>query len=192
MLALSILAYGAMGLAEVPLQHPSYNLLLTIPLLFVLFFVLAIGEEVGWTGYATDPLLERWSALATGLILGLMAVLWHLVPLIKMGRTPIWIGWWAVWSVPLRVLFVWLYNNTGKSVFAAILLHAMVNLSNSSPFIPRQGSHLDMAVIGVITVIATGMVTFLWGPRTLARGPRPSANGRTDRRFEPGDHTGSR
>jgi len=111
---------------------------------------------------------ERWSALTTALLLGLVTSLWHLVPLIKMGRTATWIAWWAVWSIPLRIFILWLYDNTGKNLFAAILFHAVVNLSNSSPFIPRHGSHWDMAVVGVMTVIAAAIVTFLWGSRTLA------------------------
>lgn len=165
---LSLLAYGVMRAIGLPLRAEPYNLSLTIPLLFVLFFILAIGEEVGWTGYATDPLQARWGALTTALVLGSVTSLWHLVPLIRMGRTPAWIAWWVVWSIPLRIFTLWLYNNTGKSLFAAIFFHAMVNLSTASPFIPRHGSHWDMAVIGVITAIASVIVTFLWGSRTLA------------------------
>lgn len=44
----------------------------------------------------------------------------------------------------------------------------MINLGNSSPSIPRHGSLWDMAVVGVFTLIAAPMVTFLWGPRTSA------------------------
>jgi membrane protease YdiL (CAAX protease family) len=66
---------------------------LLVPLLFVLFFILAIGEEVGWMGYAVDPMQDQWSALTTSIILGLVSAIWHFVPLIQMGRTLIWIAW---------------------------------------------------------------------------------------------------
>lgn len=166
---LALLAYLVTRLFGLPVSAESAITILVAPLLFLLFFVLAIGEEPGWTGYATDPLLRRHSALATGLILGLVSGLWHLVPLINMGRSPAWIAWWAVWSIPLRVLFVWIYVNTGRNLFATVLFHAMVNLSVSSPFIPKNDSPWDLAILGVITVIATAFVTWRWGWRTLRR-----------------------
>jgi membrane protease YdiL (CAAX protease family) len=162
-----LLTYGVMSLMGLPLPDEPYFPFLLIPLLFVLFFILAIGEEVGWTGYATDPLQDRWSALTTGIILGLVTALWHFVPLIQMGRTPIWIAWWSLGSISIRVLTVWLYNNTGRSLFAGIVFHAMNNLSFA--LFPNYGSHWDPAVAGVITAIVAVIVAFLWGSRTLAR-----------------------
>ena len=162
-----LLTYGVMSLMGLPLPDEPYCPFLMIPLLFVLFFILAIGEEVGWTGYATDPLQDRWSALRTSIVLGLVTAIWHFVPLIQMGRTPIWIAWWSLGSISIRVLTVWLYNNTGRSLFAGIVFHAMNNLSFA--LFPNYGSHWDPAVAGVITAIVAVIVTFLWGPRTLAR-----------------------
>jgi CAAX protease family protein len=155
---LSLVSYAVMRLAGLPLRAEPSNLLLAVPAFFALFFILAIGEETGWTGYATDPLLERWGPLTTAVILGVVTSLWHLVPLIRMGRTPEWIAWWMLWSAPQRVFFVWLYTGTGRSLFAAILLHATVNLSVSSPFLPRHGSVLDIAVAAVVTAGAAALV----------------------------------
>jgi uncharacterized protein len=162
-----LLTYGVISLLGLPLPDEPYFPFLLIPLLFVLFFILAIGEEVGWTGYATDPLQDRWSALTTGIILGLVTALWHFVPLIQMGRTPIWIAWWSLGSISIRILTVWLYNNTGRSLFAGIVFHGMNNLSFA--LFPNYGSHWDPAVAGVITAIVAVIVAFLWGSRTLAR-----------------------
>ena len=162
-----LLTYGVISLMGLPLPDEPYFPFLLIPLLFVLFFILAIGEEVGWTGYATDPLQDRWSALTTGIILGLVTALWHFVPLIQMGRTPIWIAWWSLGSISIRILTVWLYNNTGRSLFAGIVFHDMNNLSFA--LFPNYGSHWDPAVAGVITAIVAVIVAFLWGSRTLAR-----------------------
>ena len=162
-----VLTYGVMRLMGLPLPAEPYIPFLLAALLFVLFFILAIGEEVGWTGYVTDPLQERWSALTTGIILGLVTALWHFVPLIQMGRTPTWIVWWTLGAVALRILTVWLYNNTGRSLFAAIVFHATSNVSFA--VFPNHGSHWDPAVAGAITAIAAVIVTFLWGSKTLAR-----------------------
>lgn len=164
---LSLVSYAVMRVAGLSLHAEPSNLLVAIPAFFVLFFVMAIGEEVGWTGYATGPLVERCGPLTTAAILGLVTALWHVAPLVNMGRTPGWIAWWALWSAPQRALFVWLYTKSGRSVFVALLLHASVNLSVSSPFLPRHGSWLDIAVAGVVTAIAAAVVG------VLAQSPSP-------------------
>jgi hypothetical protein len=69
--------------------------------------------------------------------------------------------------VASRVLIVWIYNNTGKSVFAAILYHDINNVS--SFLFPNYGSHYDPRITGLITALAAAIVTVVWGPRTLAR-----------------------
>lgn len=161
-----LLTYGVTRLTRLPLPDKPYVALPMIPPLFVLFFILAVGEEVGWTGYVTDPMQERWSALTTSIILGSACAIWHFVPLIQMGRTPTWIAWWTLATVALRILTVWLYNNTGWSLFAAIVFHAMANVSFA--VFPNYGSHWDPAVAGAITAIAAVIVTFLWGSKTLA------------------------
>ena len=162
-----LLTYGLMALTGLTLSGAPVAFLAT-PILFVAFFVLAIGEEAGWTGYATDPLQERWSALTTSIILGLVWATWHFVPLIQMSRTPTWIAWWTLGTVALRILIVWLYNNTGKSLFAAIVFHAMINLSLSI-FQIDYDQAIVWFTIGAFTAIAAMIVTFLWGSRTLAR-----------------------
>jgi membrane protease YdiL (CAAX protease family) len=162
-----LLTYEVTRLTRLPLPDEPYVPLLMVPLLLVLFFILAIGEEVGWTGYVTDPLQERWSALTTSIILGSVGATWHFVPLTQMGRTPTWVAWWTLGAVALRTLTVWLYNNTGQSLFAAIVFHTMSNVSFAAS--PTYGPHWNPAVSGAITAIVAMIVTFLWGPKTLAR-----------------------
>jgi membrane protease YdiL (CAAX protease family) len=44
-----------------PLPQPNIPLLLA-PLFFLMFFLGAAGEELGWMGYAIEPLQSRWGA----------------------------------------------------------------------------------------------------------------------------------
>jgi uncharacterized protein len=162
-----LLTYEVTRLMGLQLPDKPYIPLLKTPLLFVLFFILAVGEEVGWTGYALDPMQEQRSALTTSIILGSVGAIWHFVPLIQMGHAPTWIAWWSLGAVALRTLTVWLYNNTGRSLFAAIVFHATFNVGFA--VFPNQGSHWDPAVAGVITAFAAAIVTLLWGPKTLAQ-----------------------
>jgi uncharacterized protein len=162
-----LLTYEVSRLTGLPLPDKPYIPLLMIPPLFALFIVLAVCEEVGWTGYATDPMQERWSALNTSIIVGSVGAIWHFVPLIEMGRAAAWIAWWALGTVALRTLTVWLYNSTGRSLFAAIVFHSTFNVSFA--VFPNYGSHWNPAVAAPITVTTAAIVTFLWGPKTLAR-----------------------
>ncbi len=50
---------------------------------------------------------------------------------------------------------------------AAVLFHDMINVSDS--LFPNEGSHYNPAVTGPILGIVALIVTFLWGPKTLAR-----------------------
>ena len=166
MAGVNVAVYGLMRWMDMPMPAPQIGVL-AAPVMFFAFFVGALGEELGWSGYVTDPLQERWNALQTGLILGLVGVVWHLVPLLLSHRSLTWIAWWCLYAVAARVLIVWLYNNTGKSVFAVALFHATLNLTWM--LFPVYGSHFDMRLGGLVMAVVAVMVTVVWGPQTLVR-----------------------
>lgn len=161
----TVLTYGLMRLMRLPLPAPRFPVV--APAMFLVFFVAALGEELGWSGYVIDPMQDRWNALEAGILLGLVWAAWHIVPLVQSHRSPAWIAWWCLFTVASRVLMTWLYNNTGKSVFAAALYHDISNVSWQ--LFPNYGSHWDPRITGVIVAVAAGIVTVIWGPRTLAR-----------------------
>jgi hypothetical protein len=163
---IAVLAYGLMRWLHFPLPAPQFSVLSTLGM-FLAFFVAAIGEEVGWTGYAIDPMQDRWNALRASILLGVVWAAWHIVPFVQADRSPTWIAWQCLTLAASRVLLVWLYNNTGKSVFAVALCHAMINVSWQ--LFPIHGSHYDPRITGLITALAAVIVTVVWGPRTLAR-----------------------
>jgi uncharacterized protein len=123
-------------------------------MMFAVYFVAAECEELGWTGYATDALQVRHSALAGSLVLGLVTAAWHWVPLVQVGRSLEWIAWWTIWVVALRVVLVWIYNNAGKSVFAAALFHATSNMASVTfhPYFDPRITGIVLAVIAVVVV----------------------------------------
>ena len=161
-----VLSYIFMRLMNIPLPDVEIQFLI-IAIFFVVFFVSAAGEELGWQGYAFEPMQDRWGALRAAIILGIIWAVWHIVPYIQAERSASWIFWHCLSSVAMRVLIVWIYNNTGKSVFSAIMYHAMINVSIF--LFPNLGSHYDPVVTAVITWIIAGVVIFVWGPRTLAQ-----------------------
>jgi uncharacterized protein len=74
---LYLLTYEVMRLIGLPLPVEWHIQFLTIPLLFVGYFIGAAGEELGYMGYVVDPLQDRWSALTTSLIMGSLWAIWH-------------------------------------------------------------------------------------------------------------------
>lgn len=98
----------------------------------VLFFLLAIGEEIGWRGYALPKLLNEHglSPLQAGLLLGVIHAAFHLPLWFAPGMTPpIYnIGSFFASSLCFGVLWTWLYRNTHGSILIAAMFHGAVNL----------------------------------------------------------------
>lgn len=123
--------------------------------LALLFLLAAAGEEVGWSGYALDPLLRRWGPLGAGLALGALWAIWHLIPYAQAGRSREWIAWQCTKTVVSRMLIVQLYTRAGRSVFATMLFHASDNLSVF--LFPRAGSHYDPRATAIILMVAAAV-----------------------------------
>jgi uncharacterized protein len=159
-------SYVVMRLTGVALPAPQVSLTTTLMLVRV-FFVAAVGEELGWSGYAIDPLQGRVGALGGALLLGVMWAMWHLIPLLSAGRSPAWIAWWSLGTVAYRIIITWLYTNTGRSVFVAALFHATINVTYF--LFPVQGSYYDPRVTSLIVALIAAIITVAFGPRTLIR-----------------------
>ena len=120
----------------------------------VVFFVAAVTEELGWTGYVTDVLQRHRSALSTGLVIGAVWAVWHWIPLLSAGRSAWWIAWWSVFTVASRVLIVWLYNRSGRSVSVAVVFHAMSNVATVT-FADLFDPFITGAIVAAVAVGAT-------------------------------------
>jgi membrane protease YdiL (CAAX protease family) len=95
--------------------------------------VIALLEEIGWTGFAIPRLRERYGTVATGLLLGVLWGLWHGPLFWSAARAAGQTQWPLVLVVmlfsflpPFRVLMVWAYDRTG-SVLIAVLMHTSLS-----------------------------------------------------------------
>lgn len=149
--ALSVIAFFISELTGVPLPVPQFTLA-DVALLCALFFVAALMEELGWMGYALDPLQARWGALAAALIIGVVWAVYHFVPLLQVGRDWEWIAWWTLGTIAVRVFMVALYNAAGGSVFIVTVFHMSQNVSWQ--LYPVQGSYYDPRTFGVLFLVA--------------------------------------
>ena len=164
--AIYLLAYGIQRLLGRPLPGLQFPLG-TLLALFVVLLIAALAEEIGWMGYATDPLQARWGALGAAIILGLVWAAFHLVADLQGGHALGWIAWHRSGAVALRVLIAWAYNNTERSVLAAALLHTSDNVGWQ--LMEINGGLYDPMITTPLTVATAATVTLLWGPATLAR-----------------------
>ncbi len=146
---------------------------LTFPLIFLVFLlpIFIIGstcEEVGWQGYVYDKMEDRWHAFKASLILGVIWAFWHVpVWFFTIPADPQWV--WLVGQIlnliGSRILIVWIYNNTEKRVFPAILIHVIFDVG--SFMLPNFITSMGMMITGIVCLIIALLVVFLWGPETM-------------------------
>jgi membrane protease YdiL (CAAX protease family) len=178
---LTLLA-GALAVATGATQQP-FDLTgavqsLTHPaaLAATILFTLVIGplpEEIGWRGYLFDHAHTRLHALSASLFVGFVNWLWHLPLFYLPGyseafRTvpPTMLQMFFI-VVPVGVLYAWAYNNTRRSVLAAILLHFGGNFWGEFLGLSPEAQTYRV----VLTIIAVVFIAWYWGPTTLRRGP---------------------
>jgi membrane protease YdiL (CAAX protease family) len=148
--------YAIMQAARRPLPETAVVSFPEIPLFTLLYIIPAAGEELGWMGYAADPLQKRWGAARASIVLGAAWTAWHAISFVQTGNPPAWVLWQSLRTFATRVILVWLYNGTGKSVSAAILYHTADNVSWS--VFPNYGSHYDPSVANMTSWLAIGFI----------------------------------
>lgn len=140
-----------------------------LPFVFLQYLVFSspMGEEIGWRGYALPRLQAARSALGASLALGLLWGVWHL-PLYFTRGHPIseeFFGWFLLGIVADAVLFTWLYNSTGGSLFLAVLFHASIAVTglflSAANATPLLGLALEWVFVGAIIAAS--------GPACLSR-----------------------
>jgi uncharacterized protein len=171
-----VLVGGAVGLNTL-LEGPALSLgntLLGVVMMWA-FFIFpgsALGEEIGWRGYALPRLQTGRSALSASLILAPIWGLWHL-PLWLTGlpaRTPTLYAAFLVSAFALSIITTWVYNSTGGSLLMVVMLHASANV----PITLAIDSLGNLAAVPVLLywgmlVVASIVVVIVAGPKHLSR-----------------------
>ncbi len=135
-------------------------------------FLIGPMEEFGWRGYVLDRLQERWNALVSSLILGIVWSLWHL-PLffikdsyqynLGAGSLSFWL--FMIGIIPLTVVFSWVFNNTRRSTLAAMLFHFMVNFTGELVALTPRAELCSI----LLWTVAAIVVTVIWGVGIITR-----------------------
>lgn len=137
-------------------------------------------EEPGWTGFAQFRLQRLYGSLVGGLILGGLWALWHLpgflIPSQDLSDIPprgtvLHFAVFAFALVGLRLIIIWVVNNTRDSVLMAILVHASWNTFYATSLIrlfPAPavlGSYLNLTIAAsalafVIIAVTRGRIGY--------------------------------
>lgn len=134
----------------------------TIILSGILAGLATVFEEIGWTGFATPKLRQRNSVFVTGLIVGVIWGLWHLLQQIYIsgtytGGVPLEVYmFWTIFNTiagltAYRILLVWVYDRT-DSLLITTLMHASLTACNVFIFRP-EATGLSFLVFGLVFAI---------------------------------------
>jgi uncharacterized protein len=132
-------------------------------------FVLVVGEELGWRGYALPLLLEKRSAVVASLILGVVWGLWHL-PTFLVPGTPQYglpLPAFVLLTVEYSILMTWVFLHTKGSVLLATLFHGAINLSQGLFLGGLEGAERYWLLCIVYGVAALVVAVFALGLKSL-------------------------
>jgi len=145
----------------------------------VIGLVAGFFEELGWTGFAIPKLQTHYSALATGLIVGVVWGIWHFLPDFW-GRVgsfgALYIPNYVVFVIEVvayRTLIVWVYNNSKGSLLLGVLMHASFSGSQAI-FIPPLpvADYVRVHVVFTAALWLTVAVIVAVTGKRLVREPR--------------------
>ncbi|HEY6682899.1 MAG TPA: type II CAAX endopeptidase family protein [Propionibacteriaceae bacterium] len=181
LLAPTALVVGTITLVAVTRGGPTAAL--AMPLLNAIFFVAfmtfpgsAVGEEIGWRGFALPRLQARRTALTASLVVGSLHGLWHL-PLWLRGDADHRLSAYPAFliqALALAVIYTWLYNNTKGSLLIVALFHTATNAPLTLVLLPLgiENWILPFWLMAGFTVVAAVVVVAVFGPTNLSRHPR--------------------
>ena len=137
-------------------------------------------EEIGWRGFALPHLQRRYSALVSSLILGLVWACWHFPNFFFF--TPTMLAVFVPMGIVISVIYTWVYNSTGGSLFAVVMLHGATIAPGKLFAGGDAGGWLPGVITGLLyVVIAVGLVwrygaaNLSWRDRVMAEPPNQGA-----------------
>jgi len=131
-----------------------------------------MGEELGWRGFLLPRLLDRYSPIASSVLVGLAWGVWHLAAFTFPGAAlpshfDINLGTIALYclnTVALSLFYTYLHLRSKGSVFVAILLHAFFNAASNIVLdflVASDNADIQtMAYIG--NIVLTGILGLLF------------------------------
>lgn len=155
---------------------------------FVTILILGgpLAEEIGWRGFALDPLQAFAGPVPASVVLGLVWGLWHLPLFLDPGQVQhalplmLYLGQ----TTSTAVVYTWLWNRT-RSLPVIITLHTMTNLAAGAFPLLRPDAPSDLAFAlavalaggaALVLILTTrGRLGWPVEPTTRPDGERPTS-----------------
>ena len=119
-----------------PTETSVAPIVLAIPY-FILMLVIGGGqEEIGWRGYAQEPLQGKIGVIPASLVIGVIWGIWHLPLWFMTGDLHSAYSFLAfvMMTTSISIMYAWLYNSSGKKLIVVMFFHAMNN--TAAPLLP--------------------------------------------------------
>jgi membrane protease YdiL (CAAX protease family) len=126
---------------------------------FAAWFVLALGEELGWRGFALPILLKKRSVFNASLLLGIIWCVWHFP---KILGSP-YIKDWSMASTGLfmfslqiiagNFIICWLFIKSNRNVWATTLYHSLWNLVSTVYLFMAMDKYATALLVVIALVI---------------------------------------
>jgi membrane protease YdiL (CAAX protease family) len=133
--------------------------------------VVALGEEIGWRGFALPRLQQKLPEFAASGVIGVLWTLWHVPMFVAAGVPLSLLLVMALYFTGGSLLFTWLFNRSGASLVVVVVAHLGAHLNNSHRALPGDVIPL---VVQAIVYAALGLLLM-----------RPSVGGGDKRRGPP-------
>lgn len=134
-------------------------------------FVIALGEEVGWRGYALPRLQKSVGRFAASGVIGVLWTVWHIPMFVGMGIPLSFLLVMGLFFTGGSFVFTWIYQRSGGSLFLAVLAHVGGHLNNSHVALPA-----DAIPVVVHAIVYAGLGLALLRPTAAALSHSRSAH----------------
>lgn len=131
--------------------------------LLVLSVLFPAVEEIGLRGYYLDRLCERSTISVAALVNGATWAVWH-APFVFLpgyyAETTFdpQLSWWLPMIVAETVVYVWVWERTGRSILAVLVFHAMMNMSGEVLGITAE--MYPFMLVGAVAAAAAVLVSW--------------------------------
>jgi uncharacterized protein len=155
---------------------------LPIPLILVLYWVTAFGEEYGWRGFLV-PQLAPLGGLRISVFVAFLCAVWHVPPIFLYGfdypaHQFAALGIFLAFAVPFTVLQTWLRAAT-RGLAAPVAAHATLNLLAGIVYANFSRANWTLAgpmgllgtlpfAVGAIVIVVTGRLWWEHGRRSFS------------------------
>jgi uncharacterized protein len=165
---IAIAIYGTEAVESPPGGWPrALGAVLVVFVLQLALFQLA--EEIGWTGFLQDRWQDRYSPLKLSAMVAFPWAVWHLpdffvdegLGIEQLVSAPFFLAFEFISLFFARVLIVWLYDRTGRSVLLVAIFHASFDASISElsfDIIPGSNVARFLILSGVVVIAATAVI----------------------------------